>query len=233
MNKENRNSDNSIVLLHGYGETSEIWNRLLPCGCGIKKINLAQTFDTPHSITLKDIASTIAGELDGTQITLIAKSMGGYIALEMMSLAPDRIKEAIIISSHPLADSATKRKARDREMALINSGRAHLLGHTFTSGDEPAVRNLKLKMWNNWSSRALVNATSAMAQRRDTTEILISTKIKTTFILGEDDSSIDKAPILELAATNPCISVVIVDGAGHWLLHEKPEFISTIINRCL
>lgn len=225
MNKEILYSDKSIVLLHGYGETPEIWNRIIPNGPAIKNVNLAKTFDTPHSITLRDVASTITDELTASHITLIAKSMGGYIALEMMNLAPDKIKEAIIISSHPLADSATKHKSRAREIALINSGRAHLLGQTFTSGDGQEVRNLKLKMWNNWSSRALVNATSAMAQRRDTTDILNSTKIKTTFILGEDDSSIDKAPILELAATNPCISVVIVDGAGHWLLHEKPEFI--------
>lgn len=223
----------NLLLLHGYGETPLVWKSLGIDLLRHSAIDLSQMFSANRQLSFADIASIVSGRCLYEPLTIVAQSMGGYCALELMALIPDRISRVVFISSHPFADDASRKKLREREIALIAKGHASLLAGQFTISDSEKIKALRLEMWNSWSREALINALTAMTLRRDNTGILLDTSIKTDFIVGTKDSGIDLSRLSSISMVNKNVVLHKIEDAGHWLIYEKPELLARIAGGCI
>jgi pimeloyl-ACP methyl ester carboxylesterase len=61
----------------------------------------------------------------------------------------------------------------------------------------------------------------------------VTVKRPTLVIWGEDDMALPVALVDGLDAFVPDLRLVRVPGATHWILHERPTFIATEIERHL
>jgi pimeloyl-ACP methyl ester carboxylesterase len=126
----------AIVLLHGYLESSEVWNsfaeKLSAEFCVISVDlpghGLSDVYGPVHSMEL--MASVIKELLDSLEINkafICGHSLGGYVALAFLELFPERLSGYSLIHSHPFADSPEAIEKRLREIAIVKAGKKDLM----------------------------------------------------------------------------------------------------------
>ena len=128
----------TIVLIHGYGFVSRIWNPVEEAFIGYNVVRLSlpgfgdDPFSGPYSI--ESLAMHFWEELESqgeSTVHLVGHSMGGYVCMEMLAQQPDRVASLCLLHSHVFADSEEKKKARTAILEEIQ-----------TTGREAFVRRM-------------------------------------------------------------------------------------------
>lgn len=134
-----------VILLHGFGETGEIWKNQIPFlstafqliipdipGSGRSEIINNATIET-YADVIKDIIDeeiknihhadkkAAAPKKEAAGYTLIGHSMGGYIAMAFAEKYPDNIKGLGLFHSSAFADTEEKKELRKKAMDFITS----------------------------------------------------------------------------------------------------------------
>ena len=118
----------TTVLLHGFLESSEIWEDFLP---EFSKYGRIISIDLPghgksgvisevHSMEL--MAEAVYTVLQATGVkkgNFIGHSMGGYVALAFLEQYPEIVQDLLLLNSTPQADSEEKKEIRDRSVELV------------------------------------------------------------------------------------------------------------------
>ena len=221
----------SYLLLHGYGETPEVWNKItevLKDGELIPVDLMILFHQSTGEATFAKLAERILTSLTGKaadRFTIIANSMGGYLAMELLEQHCELFNRVILISTHPFADNPDKIIRRQREAELIRKGKAKTLFQASSQAyTEPIRRSLEV-MWQTWSEAALINALDAMQTRESRVETLANSTIPVRFIIGDNDVNIDASRLQATFVNNPNIVTTTIAGQDHWMLHHwHPNF---------
>ncbi len=122
----------AIVLLHGFLESSTMWNNIAPI---LSKKNTVITIDFPgfgKSDTVADthsmeLLATITSEILNIEkvenAVLIGHSMGGYVSLAFAALFPKKTQKLILLNSSPDQDSIERKENRNRALAIIDKNK--------------------------------------------------------------------------------------------------------------
>src|SRR5690625_3526131 len=117
----------SIVFIHGYLENGNMWDKFaeersedyqsiimdLP-GHGKSK-----SYSDTHSMDfMAEKVNEILDELNISEALFIGHSMGGYVALAMADLFPEKVKGLILLNSSSLSDTEEKKENRLRAVDL-------------------------------------------------------------------------------------------------------------------
>lgn len=233
----------TIVLIHGYGFVSRIWNPVETAFTGHNVIRLSlpgfgnEDISGPYSIESlsqhfwKDL--TAQGETD---VFLIGHSMGGYVCMEMLAQQPDRVKSLCLLHSHVFADSEEKKKARTAILEEIRSnGREAFVRRMISSMvfdkvlwssvvDQLIVRGLM------YDDDAWYNGTLAIRDRRDHAETLKNYKGPCLMIMGESDTAIPIALGYKQAAIAERTTLHVYPRVGHLSMYENaPRLIDDLV----
>lgn len=140
-----------VVLLHGFGEDSTIWNQqiaylkdyclliipdlpgsgkssLLSLESGVRSATPDSRLQTPDSILIEDYADCIQALLQYEQIsccTMLGHSMGGYITLAFAEKYPMLLNGFGLIHATAFADTEEKKKSREKGIAMMEEYGAH------------------------------------------------------------------------------------------------------------
>jgi 3-oxoadipate enol-lactonase/4-carboxymuconolactone decarboxylase len=120
--------DRTIVLLHGFAETIDIWQNLLPEISGIGRLIVLEQRahgwstapEPPYA--WEDLAGDVVKALDGLGIakaTFIGHSLGGIVALLVAKIAPERVDDLVLIGT-TTASTVAQQKWIDE---VVKSGR--------------------------------------------------------------------------------------------------------------
>lgn len=198
--------------------------------------------------TLRDdlIAAMAARILSNApaRFALLGTSMGGYIALEMMRQAPERVAGLALVSTSARADSAEQLAARRRQSQMVEEGHFDAL----VDAAFPAVvaeRNESdldlLRAWRRMATavgpEGFLRQQAATMARSDSRDLLAGISCPTVVIHGAEDRLIPVAAAEEIEAAVPGATLRLVAQAGHFLLLEQPrtaaalvdEFLSTLV----
>jgi pimeloyl-ACP methyl ester carboxylesterase len=218
-----------LVFLHGFGEDARIWDDFMPEFTWSQKPIVPSYAHWTSAKSMADYAREILFSLPQEgKFTLIGHSMGGYIALEMANLFPDRIEKVILLHSTALPDTAEKRINRDRTAeflqkhgasVFIKSFVANLFAPHFVQNNRDLMDKL-IERYQNLSAEGLIAATHAMRDRADLTTFLSETLIPFLFIHGDADPLISTESILAIKAHHKC---VILPEVGHQGVYEAPQ----------
>jgi len=157
-------------------------------------------------------------------------SMGGYVALAMQRLAPERIAGLVLANTRATADSEQGRAGRDRLIALAEAeGPAaiaremvpKLLGPTSLRERPDLVDALTAVVTMN-STEAIVAGLTAMKSRADSTPLLSSIAVPVTVIAGEEDAIIPVAEAEAMHRGIPSSRLIVIPRAGHLSNLEDP-----------
>jgi pimeloyl-ACP methyl ester carboxylesterase len=242
-----------IVLLHGYLETSEVWNYFakklsekfriilvdLP-GHG-KSDNYGEVF------TMEFMATLIKNLLESLNIKknfLIGHSLGGYITLAFAEHYPDMLSGYCLFHSQPFADSPETLEKRKREINLVNEGNKDLmipdnisrmfaefnlqkLSDAFQKSKEVA---LSIK------GEGITGVLKGMMARPSRLSVMESGKVPCLWILGSMDNYINCEQIQAKVKLPSNSRVVILRNSGHLGFIEEEEksvkVITGFIRKC-
>jgi pimeloyl-ACP methyl ester carboxylesterase len=157
--------------------------------------------------------------------------MGGYIALEIASQFPERVKKVVMLHSTFVADTQEKKINRDRTVELLaKKGTSFFIGpflpNKFATASQELISALASR-YRELPAAGLIAASKAMRDRTDFTTFIQTTDIPVLFILGEQDALISPESITRFVTK----SVVILPNVGHQGTYEAPEAVAMAINQ--
>ena len=229
---DSEEGEKAVVLLHGYLENMLVWDNFVSL---LYKDVRVITLDIPgHGIsevkgeihTMDWLADTIAAALDKLGIdraTIVGHSMGGYVALAFAERHAERTEKLVLLHSTPYADSEEKRKNRQREIALIRSGKKELLAHTAPEAGFAAenrnrfrteIEDLQQTIYLT-EDAGIVALLNGMIERKAQSDMLHNLGKPILFILGRKDGYIVAEVAEKMVAEHPEAEVVWLENSGH------------------
>jgi pimeloyl-ACP methyl ester carboxylesterase len=230
----------TIVLLHGFPETSEVWDEFavkLARHFRIIAIDLPGFGHTPcigyvHSMEL--MAGCVKAVMDNLGLRkylITGHSMGGYVALAFAELFPDNLSGLCLFQSTALADSPEKKLDRDRAIGLVKQDPRHYVNEvipTLFAADnirlfKEDIRELK-HIAHSVSRQGIINALEGMKERPKRDWILQYATCPVLFIIGKKDRVIPFESLLKQAELVKKASVLLLEEAGHMgFIEEKKK----------
>jgi pimeloyl-ACP methyl ester carboxylesterase len=240
-----RGSGPALVLLHGFTESSSIWNdftlelekELRVIAVDLPGHGQTDVFGSTHSMEF--MAGVVNHVLDHLQVpscVMIGHSMGGYVTLAFSRLYPDLLKGIGLFHSHAAADTEEGRKSRVRTLNIVNSDRTGFIRQFIPGLFAPKNIEKHLEEIEKLRELALqppadgiTAALRGMMERDDNTRLLAELKVPILFIAGKQDSKIPVETILQQAALPHHSEVLILGDAGHMgFIEEQEKTLQTI-----
>lgn len=234
-----------LLLIHGFGETGEIWNNIiayLPENCKIIVPDLpgsgrSEILKHPL-ISINDYAQIInhlinvelANQAD-SPITIIGHSMGGYIALSYLDQFPKSVNRLGLFHSTAFADSPDKIYTRKKAIEFIQQKGANIFLKTtiidlFSKKSKTTIKNIindLLEKGNKFSNESLIQYYKAMITRKDSIDLIKQASIPFLFIIGEEDNAVPLDQSLIQCHLPVRSYVKILKDAGHMGMLEAPN----------
>ncbi len=239
----------AVVLLHGFGEDSDIWKAqidfltndyllIVPDLPGSGKSDLLQK----ENIEIADYATIIKLILDQEKITtccMLGHSMGGYITLAFAEKYPKTLNALGLVHSSAYADDEAKKTIRKKAIEFIreNGSKAflktsipNLFFDTVISKND--IDDL-IEKGASFLSEALIQYYNAMITRTDKTAILKTFSKPILFIIGEYDQAVPFAQSMQQTHL-PSISYIhIMRKSAHMSLKEESVKCNKILGEFL
>ena len=162
------------------------------------------------------------------RFSLAGYSMGGYVALEVVRQAPERVERLALISTSARGPRPNEGRIRDSESRLARADLLDQLVDCATDGVHPdrlhdpfilMARKLSAKVAG---SETILNRTRAVLQRVDSRTHLQEISCKTLVVCGADDNVCPPELSREIAEGIEGARLVIVEHCGHFILYEQP-----------
>lgn len=131
-----RGNGTPVVLLHGYLESSEIWDSFaekLSVDFNVVTIDLpghgfSDVFGNVYSMEfMATIVKELLDSLGLEKAFICGHSLGGYVALAFLELYPEYLSGYCLFHSHPFADPPEAIEKRLREIAIVKAGKKDLM----------------------------------------------------------------------------------------------------------
>ena len=189
-------------------------------------------------------ADQVAGLLDalGTgPVVLVALSMGGYIALDLVHRRPELVSALVLADTRAEADSDEGRQRRaDQQTFLAGGGDRSTLADglidTLISKRGPeretAIETVRAFMLST-PVEGWIGALEAMRTRDDATPWLGEVAVPTLVLVGEDDNLTPVSAATTLAERIPGAELVVLPAVGHVSNLEGPEEFNRALDRFL
>jgi pimeloyl-ACP methyl ester carboxylesterase len=198
------------MLLHGWPLDESMWDRQLAL--------LEDQGFQPEAPRLYGRGPSIDGwaaqllrEKDGPFVA-VGASMGGYCALALARREPERVLGMMLVGSNADADSWDRRRYREHQIAELRG-----------SDSPPPV------LGTEPSAEELAVAQEAMRDRLDLTGLVSAFGGPLLVCVGDRDDvvSVDEARALSESALQG--SLVVVEGAGHFVHEDQPERFESLL----
>lgn len=235
-----RGRGRTVVFLHGYPLTHEMWRPQLDELSSENHIvlldlpgyGLAQDTSVPETLDgfAETLHRTLTGRIDGPMV-VVGHSFGGYIALELIRQHPEVFEGLVLTNTRSEPDTA---EAKERRLATVRRledssqhldidevTRSVLAPGTWATGG-PVVDTVRAIV-RSVRSAAIVGSLKAIAGRPDLSPVLSLIHVPTLVIWGEEDRLIPPAQSRSMVTGISNCSGVGISGAGHLPSLEAPE----------
>jgi pimeloyl-ACP methyl ester carboxylesterase len=242
----------AVILLHGYLESLDIWNGF---SARLAKKFRIISIDLPghgksgivsdvHTMEIMaEAVKRVLSEMHADKCIIIGHSMGGYATMAFADLFYDRLCGYSLFHSTPFADTDEKRKARDREIEMVDQGRKDLICKTNIPRAFAGANVKKLKNEVGRAGRIAVDTPDegikavlqGMKMRPDRSHILLASDIPVLVILGRQDNYIPFNEVKDKIMLNAKGEIRVLDNSGHMGFIEEPlkslELITSFIEK--
>ena len=172
-------------------------------------------------------------------LCLAGHSMGGYVALEMIRQAPDRVERLALLNTHARPDTPEATENRKRLMALaerdfpevIRALIPKLLAEEHASDAEMA--GVITRMALATGKDAFLRQERAIIGRIDSRPHLAAIRCRTLVVAARHDALMPVAILEELARGIPDAVLAIVERSGHMASIEQPEEVARLLQAWL
>lgn len=172
---------------------------------------------------------------------LLGLSMGGIVAMEVVRLAPDRVRRIALLDTNHRAELDTVREGRLPQIQAAQNGqmidiiRDVMAPRYLAEGgiNNAALIKLCLAMAADLGSAAFINQSYALMNRPDQTDTLRSMTCPALVLCGVHDQLCPVLTHETMADLIPQATLQVINDAGHLPTLEQPAQTNTAIGRWL
>jgi pimeloyl-ACP methyl ester carboxylesterase len=218
-----------IVLIPGLTCTPRLYAEQIPPLWQYGPVTIA---DHRRDDSMTAIARRVLADA-APRFALAGLSMGGYIALEIMRQAPERVVKLALLDTGARGDTAEQTVRRQVVIGLAKSGRYAevpeiafpVYVHRNRHGDE-GLKAIVRTMAAETGVEAFLRQQQAIIGRPDSRPGLGAIRCPTLVLVGEGDEATPPELAREIAAGIPGSRLVVIPDSGHLSTLERPEAVT-------
>jgi pimeloyl-ACP methyl ester carboxylesterase len=226
-----------LVLVPGLLCDAAVWQ---PQTDALADVAAPWVADHTRHDDLRALAAAVLREAPAERFALAGFSMGGYVALEMIAQAPERIARLALVDTSARPESAEARERRLRLIELAASGKFSrvtevllpMMLHASRLAD-PALLAVVRDMARRTGEDAFVRQERAIMSRADSRPRLAAIGCPTLVLCGRDDQLTPLEGHEEMAAAIPGATLTVLGTCGHMSTLERPEAVSAALRTWL
>lgn len=215
-----------LLLVPGLASSARIYAPVVPALWRFGPVMIA---NHSRDDSMAAIARRVLSEAP-SRFALAGHSMGGYIALEIMRQAPERVLKLALINTQARPDTpeATARRrglmerARRGELSVAREEMFPELVHP-SRRDDAGIRKLVHEQGEDVGVEGYLRQQTAIIARVDSRPTLATIKCPTLVLTGDQDNTIPNAFSREMAEGIAGARLVILERCGHLPQPEQPE----------
>jgi len=234
----------TIVLLHGFLESSTIWKNVVSAFKETHQIiaidllghGKTEKLGYIHSMeTMAETVHAVLSELKVEKASIIGHSMGGYVALAFAEKFPQRLEKLVLLNSSTVADSEKRKENRDRAKRLVKQNKQAFISmaikNLFTDENRNALRteiNALVEEAVQLPEEYIIASVEGLKNRKDRTEILQQYSGEKIIIAGKNDPVVPFKEIEAIAEKTNSTFISFED--GHMSYLENKEELLKVLN---
>jgi len=226
----------TLVLLPGLLNTRRLFEQQIADLADLVDVVVPELW---HYDTIGAMAEAALDAVAGN-FALGGFSMGGYVSLEIMRQAPERVERLALMDTQAIPDSPESSARRRGFIEQTKMGRFHgvqpsLLPQIIHRSrlDDASVVQPILDMSKEVGAKGFINEQTAMIARADSRHRLVEIDVPTVVLVGRQDQATPLPRSQEMAADIANARLVILEQCGHMSPLEKPGEVSAALRRWL
>jgi 3-oxoadipate enol-lactonase len=240
-----------LLLIHGYPLNRHLWQSQLSGLVDTARViapDLRGHGDSgmgnaDHSMTqlAQDCFDFVAALGIQQPFAVCGLSMGGYIAMAMLRLHPERLAAAIFTATRSAADSSEVKDSRQKSIQLVQEqGAAPIISTMLprllspqTTENRHDIVNQAHEVMASIKAITVIKDLEGLMTRPDSTPDLASLTKPVLIVHGADDQIVPLAEAQALQQTISGAQLVILPAAGHLLNLEQPALFNNAVQTFL
>jgi pimeloyl-ACP methyl ester carboxylesterase len=226
-----------LVLVPGLLCDATLWRAQVEHLADVAEMWVA---DHTRSPTMAAVARDVLTDAPFERFALAGLSMGGYVSLEIMRQAPQRVRKLALLDTAARADTPEQTGRRQDFIDLANRGRflgvtdmlMPLLVHPSRLADAPLTDAIRL-MAKNVGKDGFIRQQQAIMSRADSRPLLASIGCPTLVLCGRQDQLTPLDRHEEMAAGIKGAKLEVLEDCGHISTMEKPAEVNRAMRRWL
>lgn len=224
-------AEQAVVLLHGLSGSGRWWARNVPALARTYRVMIPDLVGygrTPlvgRVPALPQMADLLAEWLDVLgleRVNVAGHSMGGQVAIHFAARHPQRVRRLLLVDAAGIPRPVTPRNVARFAMEIAPLWRwgdptfiPVIVGDAWTAGPRTLLRSI------------------AHILRDDVRPLLPAIEAPTLLIWGEGDTWVPLKHALQLRRAIPDASLVVLRGAAHMPMVDRPEAFNRLVLRFL
>lgn len=206
-----------IVLIPGALSTPQIWKHQVKY---FDSNTQCHYLDILNSESIAEMAKRFI-PIAPPRFTLIGFSMGGYVALELMQLIPDRIERLILINSAAKIVSEKGKLERERSLELIKNGKFDFLiklifkNSIYNTNEFNHLLPFIEEMAHQVGAENYIKQLNAILNKSDHSPLLSTINCPTLLIASKEDNVMPNERSEHMAKQIKGSSLVYLEQCGH------------------
>lgn len=238
---ENTGTGVPLVFLHAFPLSKSMWKPqvdALSRNFRVITVDLPGFGESPvakDTTRMEDAARAVIRTLDERGVTQPAVftglSMGGYVLLQILRVAPQRVRAAVLVSTRTAADTPEGKEKRLQNVALVEKDGVTaladrmlpaLLGDSTRQERSGLVEQVRAEI-RRQPATAVTAALRGMAERPESTPVLAGIACPAMIVAGAEDTVIKSDEMEAMSKKIPKGEFQLIEKAGHLLSLEAPE----------
>lgn len=225
-----------LALLPGLLLNESFWKNQIPAVADLAEPCVA---DFTRQDSIAEMADSVLSTMPD-RFALCGLSMGGYVALEIMRRAPERVLRLALLDTKAAPDQSDVATRRRGLIELAQKGAFKgvtprllpLLVHPSRLQDEALTSHI-MQMAEDVGRDAFIRQQQAILGRPDFRSTLATVRCPTLVLCGRDDQITPVEAHREMAAGIADARLVVLDDCGHLPPLELPEETNRELRRWL
>lgn len=238
---------NTLVLLHGFLESSAIWKDFVS---ELEKHFRIVCIDFPghgesdcigyiHEMEMNaEVVHAVLKQLKIKTCVMAGHSMGGYVTMAFAEKYPELLRGICLFHSSALPDTEEKKLDRDRTIAIVKRDASVFIRAVIPNLFAEANKKLYKKEIDALIARAIempqqgiIATLEGMKIRKDRTPILKVVKFPVLIIAGKQDNAVPFESLLPQMALPEHCEALILENVGHTgFIEAKEETLRALLN---
>ena len=222
-----------VFVLPGLLEDADAFHAVMNGLADVAEVRVA---DMTQGDSIPALARSALAQMPAGPVMLAGHSMGGYVALELLRTAPDRIAKLALLNTHARPDSPESTENRRRLMDLaerdFTAVITALLPKLMTEAHvkDAALAGIVSSMALAVGKEAFTRQQQAIIGRVDSRPHLGAIRCPTLVVAAREDQLMPVAWLEELAKGIPGAKLAILEECGHMASMEKPREVIALLH---